>query len=185
LVPVSRFGGLQQLLEQSLFLQRIHVIQGSHLGLALHQSEQRSLNGFDVAGSVQLLPQHQVLPRIASTNCSTVISPCIRVICSAGMPPVIRLGVRMKCLIHSSSPPVRACSARARRISSKASSPCLLVGSSAWLCLRRLTAVRWIPSTSPSSACRRPSCAAARSTALASTDSAEGAKRSAVCMTFS
>src|SRR5690606_4938445 len=177
LVPVSRFGGVQQLLEQSLFLQRIHALQGSHLGLALHQSEQRSLHGFDVAGSLPLLPQHQVLPRCASRNGSTVLRPW--------MPPVIRLGVRMKCLIHSSSPPVRACSARARRISSKASSPCLLVGSSAWLCLRRLTAVRWIPSTSPSSACRRPSCAAARSTALASTDSAEGAKRSAVCMTFS
>ena len=50
----------------------------------------------------------QILPRIASTKRRTVIRPWIVAICSAGTPPVTRFGARMKCRIHSTSPPVSA-----------------------------------------------------------------------------
>src|SRR5690606_9282761 len=170
----NRLGLIKHLFQQGLLVQRVYITQRGNLLLAFYQPVQLAVNGPDMVGTVACLPDHYTLPRMASTNCNTVVIPWMVSIWAAGMPPVILLGVRMKWRIHSSSPPVSAKRARARRNNSKASSPCLLSGSSDVVVLRRLMAVRCMPSTAASSACFRPSCSAARSTALARTASGAG-----------
>src|SRR5690606_3463098 len=190
-VGPGRLGRVEQGFENRLLFQRIDVSQGGDVLLAFDQAVQQALDRADAVLAPAFAPQpavfgsgppragavavrHQILPRIASTKRSTVTSPWMVAICSAGTPPVTRFGVCMKCRIHSTSPPVSAERARARRTSSKASSPCLEAGSSDCAVFMRLTAVRCMPRTSASRAWRRPSWSAARRTALASTASGEG-----------
>src|SRR5690606_7436459 len=102
---VRRLAVVDERFQHGLLFQSVDVAQRGDLFLAFDQPDYGSGYGPHVPLAPALLPDHQVLPRMASVNCSTVISPWMLSICLAGMPPVTRLGVCMKWRIQSGSPP--------------------------------------------------------------------------------